>query len=60
MSQFEGPVRRSGGELDVYTGILCAAFLVLLAGTILLATQNLEHSRLDNDPGGVFKLVSVK
>ncbi len=57
MSQFNAPARRSGGDLDVYTGILCAAFLVLLAGAILLATRNVAHSRVDNEPGGVFKLV---
>ncbi len=57
MSQFNAPVRRSGGDLDVYTGLLCAAFLVLLIGAILLATQNVEHSRVGNDPGGVFTLV---
>ena len=57
MSQFQAPVRRSGGELDVYTGLLCAAFLVLLAGVILLATRNMEHSRVDSQAGGPFKLV---
>ena len=57
MSQFNGPVRRSGGQLDVYTGILCAAFLVLLAGVIVMALQNISHSRTDNQPGSVFKLV---
>ncbi len=30
MSQFPGPVRRSGGEIDVYTGLLSVAFLVLV------------------------------
>ncbi|MHC4219081.1 MAG: hypothetical protein ACYSU7_11570 [Planctomycetota bacterium] len=57
MSQFQTPVRRSGGELDVYTGLLCVAFLVLLAGAILLATGNMEHSRVDGNAGGPFKLV---
>jgi hypothetical protein len=57
MSQFQAPVRRSGGELDVYTGLLCAAFLVLLAGAILLATRNVDHSRVGNEAGGPFKLV---
>ncbi len=57
MSQFQSPVRRTGGELDVYTGLLCVAFLVLLAGVILLATGNMKHSRVGNDPGSPFKLV---
>ena len=57
MSQFQAPVRRTGGDLDVYTGILCAAFLVLVAGVILLATQNMKHSASNNEPGGIFKLV---
>ncbi len=47
MSQFgNAPVRRSGGDLDVYTGLLCVAFLVLLAGVILLAKGNMDHSRV--------------
>ncbi len=58
MSQFNAPVRRSGGEIDVYSGILGAAFLVLVAGVILLATNNIKHSATDNQPGGVFKLVN--
>ena len=57
MSQFQSSVRRTGGELDVYTGLLCVAFLVLLAGAILLATRNMDHSRVGNDPGSPFKLV---
>ena len=56
MSQFSLPVRRGGG-LDVYTGILCAAFLVLLTGVILLATANTEHSGTDGRDGSMFKLV---
>ena len=44
MSQFAGPVRRRGGDLNVYTGLLCVAAVVLLAGVILLATRNAEHS----------------
>ena len=57
MSQFNAPVRRSGGEPDVYTGILCAAFLVLLAGVLLTALRNIDHTRTDSEPGGVIKLV---
>ncbi len=57
MSQFNAPVRRSGGDLDVYTGILCAAFLVLLVGVVLVGIRNVEHSRLDTQAGGVVTLV---
>ena len=32
--------RRSSGELDVYTGLLLAAFLVLLAGVASLYVAN--------------------
>ncbi len=58
MSQFNTPVRRRGGDLDVYTGILCAAFLVLLTGVILLATANMTHSTTDGRSGSMFKLVN--
>ena len=57
MSQFNAPVRRTGGDLDVYTGILCAAFLVLVVGVVLVGIRNVEHSRLDNQAGGVVTLV---
>jgi hypothetical protein len=32
--------RRAGGDLDVYTGLLLAAFLVLLAGVASLYVAN--------------------
>ena len=57
MSQYNAPIRRTGGDIDVYTGILCAAFLVLLAGVILMAVRNTEHSAVDNQAGGPIKLV---
>lgn len=59
MSQFnpQATVRRSGGGLDVYTGLLFVAFLVLLAGVFLLATQNVEHSSVQSGDGGFIKLV---
>jgi len=57
MSQFNVPGRRGGG-LDVYTGILCAAFLVLLTGVILLATANIKHSGTGGQGGSMFKLVN--
>lgn len=59
MSQFStsGPLRRTGGDLNVYTGLLCVAFLVLAVGVILLMKRNAGHSGQDNAPGGAFKLV---
>jgi hypothetical protein len=59
MTQFNAPTpRRAGGDIDVYTGLLCAAFLVLACGVFLLASQNLKHSKLGNQEGGVLTLVS--
>lgn len=60
MTQFTTTMpRRAGGELDVYTGLLCAAFLVLAAGVFLLAKANTAHSASsDQEDGGTFKLVS--
>ena len=62
MSQFSTPIpRRAGGDLDVYTGILCAAFLVLLGGVILMATTNMKHSesRTGAGDGGPFTIISA-
>jgi hypothetical protein len=58
MSQFNTPTpRRTGGDIDVYTGLLCAAFLVLAAGVALMAMKNMDHSKVGNDAGGMFTLV---
>ena len=55
------PIRRSGGTLDVYTGLLLASFLLLAAGVFLLARQNTQHSELGNrGDGGMFKLVDKR
>ena len=60
MSQFNAPVaRRSGGDLDVFSGLLAVAFLVLAAGVVYMAMANIKHSASSpgaND-GGMFKLV---
>ena len=60
MSQLNAPVRRSGGELDVFTALLGAAFVVLLAGVVLLAARNVTHSAAGNQGGGVLKLVDQR
>jgi len=58
MSQFNAPIRRSGGDLDVYAGLLCAAVLVLAAGVFLMARKNIEHSAADaRSQGGMLQLV---
>lgn len=52
------PIRRTGGNLDVFTGLLFAAMLVLLTGVFLLGKQNMEHSAgARSADGGMFKLV---
>ena len=51
-------IRRTGGNLDVFTGILFVATLVLAAGIFMLATKNMDHSKAKStDDGGMFKLV---
>ena len=40
MSTMSPTVRRKSGDLDVYTGLLLAAFLVLVAGVVALYTAN--------------------
>ena len=57
MSQFDASIRRKGGDLNVYTGLLSVAVIVLVAGVILMAARNAEHSSVDNSPGGMFKLI---
>jgi hypothetical protein len=58
MTQLKTPsIRRAGGSLDVYTGLMLAALLVLAAGTFLLARKNMEHSAAGREDGSVFKLV---
>ena len=59
MSQFNAPVRRSGGGLDVYSGLLFVALVVLAAGVALLALRNIEHSD-DGGGGGLMKLVESR
>ncbi len=58
MSQFNAPARRSGGEVNVYTGLLVVAFIVLAAGVALVAMRNIEHSGANGGDGGLFTLVA--
>ncbi len=60
MSQFDASIRRKGGDLNVYTGLLSVAVIVLVAGVILMASRNAEHSSRDNSPGGMFKLIDSR
>jgi hypothetical protein len=59
MSQLDTttPVRRSGGSLDVYTGLLFAALVVLAVGVVAMITTNIDHSTVGNEDGGILKLV---
>ena len=57
MTQFNQPIRRSGGGLDVYTGLLLVATLVLVAGVALMAKRNMDHSKGEGQTGGVIKLM---
>lgn len=61
MSQITTPsIRRSGGDLDVYTALLLAALIVLGAGVALLAMKNIDHSAVKNQQGSMFKLVDKR
>ena len=52
------PIRRSGGNLDIYTGLLLASLLVLAAGVLLMARKNSDHSNSGRGgSGSMFKLV---
>jgi hypothetical protein len=57
MSQLNTPVRRSGGEPDVYTALLGAAALALLLGIAALFFANTSHSKAGNQEGGPFAIV---
>ncbi|MBL9149152.1 MAG: hypothetical protein JNM94_10715 [Phycisphaerae bacterium] len=61
MSQLNTPIRRAGGEIDVYTALLFAATIVLLGGVVWIALANMQHSKSsENDAGGPFKLVETR
>ena len=56
------PIARAGGGLDVYTGLLAVACLVLAAGVFLLAVKNMSHSetRPGANDGGMLSLVGQR
>lgn len=61
MSQFKTiPVRRSGGDMDVFTVLLVVAFVVLTAGVVLLGMKNTEHSGVGSQQGSMFKLIDKR
>ncbi len=57
MSQFQAPVRRAGGEIDVYTGLLFVALVLLVAGVALMTFRNMDHSAVGSQGGQPFDLV---
>lgn len=57
MSQFNVQAARRSGGLDVYTGLLCVAALVLITGIVLMAGINTEHSAERSGAGGFITLV---
>ena len=61
MTQLNTPqVKRASGGVDVYTGLLCVAFLVLAAGVGLMVKRNMDHSAADGQQGSFLKLVSAR
>lgn len=61
MSQFSSTqAARSGGGLDVFTGLLCVAALVLVAGVVLMAARNMDHSKDGTKDGGMLTLVGSR
>ena len=58
MSQFNASTtRRTGGGIDVYTGLLFVAFVILVAGVALMALRNLDHSAVGSQAGGPIKMI---
>lgn len=61
-----GPQARRGAPMDVYTGLLLAALIVLLAGFITILAANMELADGESGSGGMldsvpgFKVVQQK
>lgn len=59
MSQLNSSLRRTGGDLDVYTGLLAAAAVVLALGVIALVLGNSDHAKnARNQDAGPFTVIS--
>ena len=59
MSQMQsGQIRRRGGELNVYTGLLFVATVILAVGCVILFMNNTDHSSMNSGDGGPFKVVA--
>jgi hypothetical protein len=59
MSMMNAPVRRAGGDLDVYTGLLFAAFVVLAAGVVSVAMANMRQIEASSVKGTVVQAESA-
>jgi hypothetical protein len=59
MSQMNSSIRRTGGDMDVYTGLLAAAAVVLALGVIALVIGNSDHAKNPrNQDAGPFTIIS--
>ena len=59
MTMMNAPVRRSGGDLDVYTGLLFAAFVVLASGVVMIAMANMKQVEPPTERGASIQTESV-
>lgn len=50
----------ASGELNIYTGILAAAFVALAAGCVFIAMDNLSGVLGTNDEGNPFAVISSR
>ena len=53
-------VRGGGGELNIYTGVLAAAVVVLIAGCVFIAMDNLAGVAGTSDEGNPFAVISSR
>jgi hypothetical protein len=54
----KSPSRGGGGELNVYTGVLLAALIVLGAGAAMIAMTNMDAVAGSADDGNPFAVMS--